>query len=183
MQVYGYSRDSLRLSCWPSQKCFQLRSRGLVSHDLVLDDPCCVLDSEVRNLPLLIALGGHRRRPDIKRAVRVFLGLNCSRGNMASRTAFARQLTHSLPVRRLWGILGWMVGRQNSRGKWTTRRWWPVSDAGVGLNCMEKVIAEGRASAGAPQHRAPRVAPGSKARMSEKARERQPDNGNVNGTG
>lgn len=65
-EVYLWSDRVLRLYCWSSKTRSQLLLEGLVSHEMETDEYFCVLDTEVKNLPRIVALGGRfRRRPHV----------------------------------------------------------------------------------------------------------------------
>lgn len=64
-EVYRYSKDTLRLYIWSSQKLSQLRRKGVIFNEQPSADDFYIADTKVSNLPLLISLGAFKRRPNI----------------------------------------------------------------------------------------------------------------------
>ena len=65
-EIYKYSENTLRLYIWNYPKWLQLRKKGVILNELPSDEPFHIVDVKVACLPLLIALGAFRQRPDIK---------------------------------------------------------------------------------------------------------------------
>ena len=65
-EVYRYSKTTLRVCCWSSQKAPQLINEGVVLNKDRTDDLLYHLDVNIKDLPLLIGLGAFKRRPDIR---------------------------------------------------------------------------------------------------------------------
>ena len=65
-EVYRYSKTTLRVSCWSRKKALQLINKGVVLDKDRTDDLLYHLDVNIKDLPLLIALGTFKRRPNIR---------------------------------------------------------------------------------------------------------------------
>lgn len=67
MEIYLYSKTTLRCYCWSSQKRFQLIRKGTISNIWATDDDIHTFDTDIKNLHILIALGKpFKRRPYLK---------------------------------------------------------------------------------------------------------------------
>ena len=65
-EFYRYSKDTLRVCCWSREKALQLIKKGIVSAKERNDNLLYYLDVNIKDLPLLIALGAFKRRPNIR---------------------------------------------------------------------------------------------------------------------
>ena len=66
MEIYLYNRKILRCHCWSRKAPLQLKKSSIIYNDFFTSDGLYVFDSDLKNLPLLLSLGGgFKRRPNI----------------------------------------------------------------------------------------------------------------------
>jgi hypothetical protein len=63
MEIYPYSKSVLGGYCWSRKTYLQLTKMGVIFDDLVTDDRIYRFYTKRTNLPLLLSLGAHKRRP------------------------------------------------------------------------------------------------------------------------
>jgi hypothetical protein len=63
MEIYTYSKTVLGCYCWSPKTYAQLQKMGLIFNDLVTDDRIYRFYTDRANLPQLLELGTHKRRP------------------------------------------------------------------------------------------------------------------------
>lgn len=66
MEIYQHSDTTLKCLCWRKRVYLQLEKMKVITLENVTDDHLYVFYADLRNLPLLLSLGMHKRRPNIK---------------------------------------------------------------------------------------------------------------------
>lgn len=65
-EIYRYSKNTLMISCWSKKKALQLIKKGIIIVWDRTDDLLYHLETDLKNLGLLITLGTFKRRPNIR---------------------------------------------------------------------------------------------------------------------
>lgn len=66
MEIYLYSRKVLNCYCWSKKTYSQLKKQKIIFHEWSTDDGIYTFRGDVRDLPLILALGGtFKRRPRV----------------------------------------------------------------------------------------------------------------------
>jgi len=65
-EIYRYSKNTLMICCWSKKRALQLIKKGLIIAWDRDDDLLYQMETDLKNLGYLIALGAFKKRPDIR---------------------------------------------------------------------------------------------------------------------
>ena len=65
LEIFVYNKKKFKCYCWSKNVFNKLQKKGIITLKNITDDKLYVFYTDVKNLPILLAMGVHSRRPNI----------------------------------------------------------------------------------------------------------------------